>query len=94
MVDSIFLKNTFDKIRVILPNITDWYISLNLASQKGVSNWLSVKPLKKYNFSLNKFECKDGLHRDMDVCHSPGLTQSNLPTHATKNVKGVIMTLR
>ena len=33
-----FFLNTFDKIRVILPNITDWYISLNLASQKGVSN--------------------------------------------------------
>ena len=34
----------------------------NLALQKGASNWLSVLPLKRYNFYLIKSEFKDGLH--------------------------------
>ena len=29
-------------------------LTINLASQKGASNWLSVLPLKRSNFSLNK----------------------------------------
>ena len=37
-------------------------LTLNLASQKGTLNWLSVLPLKRYNFSLSKSEIKDGLH--------------------------------
>ena len=37
-------------------------LTINLASQKEASNWLSVLPLKRYNFSLNKSEFKDGLH--------------------------------
>ena len=37
-------------------------LTLTLASQKGALNWLSVLPLKKYNFSLNKSEFKDGLN--------------------------------
>ena len=44
-------------------------LTINLASQKGASNWLSMLPLKKYNFSLNKSEFKDGLHLDMDGNH-------------------------
>ena len=36
-------------------------LTINLASQKGASNWLSVLPLKRYNFSLDKSEFKDGL---------------------------------
>ena len=36
--------------------------TINLASQKGPSNWLSVLPLKRYNFSLNQSEFKDGFY--------------------------------
>ena len=41
---------------------TEKKLTINLASQKGASNWLSVIPLKRYNFSLNKTEFKNGLH--------------------------------
>ena len=37
-------------------------LTINFASKKGASNWLSVLPLKRYNFSLNKSQFKDGLH--------------------------------
>ena len=37
-------------------------VTINLASQKGASNWLSVLPLQRCNFSLNKSEFKDRLY--------------------------------
>ena len=37
-------------------------LTINLASQKGASNWLSVLPLKIYNFTLNKSEFLGGLY--------------------------------
>ena len=37
-------------------------LTISLASEKEASSWLSVLPLKRYNFSLNKSEFKDRLH--------------------------------
>ena len=37
-------------------------LTINLELQKGASNWPSVLPLKRYNFSLNKSKFKDEFH--------------------------------
>ena len=37
-------------------------LTVNLPSQKGASNWLSMLPSTKFSFSFNKSENKDGLH--------------------------------
>ena len=41
-------------------NETDNY-AIDLASEKGASNWLNALPLSRYNFNLNKSEFRDGL---------------------------------
>ena len=56
-------KFTLTKKAKIMENCSsERKLTINFASQKGASNWLSVLPLKKYNFPLNKLEFKDGLH--------------------------------
>ena len=37
-------------------------LTMNLASQKGASSWLSVLPPKKFTFPSTIMEFKDGLH--------------------------------
>ena len=36
--------------------------ALELASEKGASNWLKVLPLSRYKFNLNKSEFRDGMY--------------------------------
>ena len=40
---------------------TDKY-AIDLASEKGASNWLNALPLNRYNFNLNKSEFRDGIY--------------------------------
>ena len=42
-------------------NETDKY-AIDLASEKGASNWLNALPLSRYNFNLNKSEFRDGIY--------------------------------
>ena len=35
---------------------------LELASEKGASNWLNAQPRSRYNFNLNKSEFRDGIY--------------------------------
>ena len=42
-------------------NETDKY-AIDLASEKGASNWLNALPLSRYNFNLNKSEFRDGVY--------------------------------
>ena len=42
-------------------NETDKY-AIDLASEKGASNWLNALPLSRYNFNLNKSEFRDGFY--------------------------------
>ena len=49
------------KILVNSLNETDKY-AIDLASEKGASNWLNVLLLSRYNFNLNKSEFRDGIY--------------------------------
>ena len=74
-------------------------LTINLASQKGASNWLSVLPLKTYNFSLNKSEFKDGLHLryGWESPNTPRLCPCGQPfllTHSLRCHKGGCTHLR
>ena len=40
---------------------TDKY-AIDLASEKGSSNWLNALPLNRYNFNLNKSDFRDGIY--------------------------------
>ena len=42
-------------------NETDKY-AIDLASEKGSSNWLNALPLSRYNLNLNKSEFRDGIY--------------------------------
>ena len=53
----------------------DLQCSMELASEKGASNWLSALPLEKYGFALHK-----GAFRDA-VCLRYGWIPKNLSTH-------------
>ena len=49
--------------------------SLELASEKGASNWLSSLPLERYSFALHKVAFRDV------VCLRYGWQPQHLPTH-------------
>ena len=51
--------------------------SMELASQKGASNWLSARPLEKYDFVLHKSAFSDA------VCLRYGWQPQNLPEYCT-----------
>ena len=51
--------------------------SLELASEKGASNWLSALPLERYSFALHK-----GAFRDA-ICLRYGWQPQHLPSHCT-----------
>ena len=74
-------------------------LTINLAWKKGASNWLSVLPLKNYNFSLNKSEFKDGLHLryGWEPLNTPYTCPCGQPftlTHAPHCLKGRYTHLR
>ena len=49
--------------------------SMELASEKGASNWLSALPFEKYGFALHKGAFQD------DVCLHYGWIPKNISTH-------------
>ena len=47
-------KMQCEQVRESLPSITER--AVELATEKGASNWLTVIPIKEMNFNLNKRE--------------------------------------
>ena len=85
---------TLSKKACIMENcLSKKKLTINLASQKGASNWLSVLPLKKFNFSLNKSELEDGLHlrygwQPPNTPHKGPCEPSFTLTHSLHSPKG------
>ena len=52
---------------------------LELASEKGASNWLTTIPLERYNFDLNKGAFRDALNLRY------GWKHKHLPSHCACN---------
>ena len=48
-----------EQVRESLPSKTER--AVELAMEKGASNWLTVIPIKEMNFSLNKIEFRDAI---------------------------------
>ena len=72
---------------------------VNLAPEKGASNWLNVLPLTKRGFSLNKSEFRDGLQ--LKYGNEPRKLAKTCPcghdstiTHALQSSKGEYTHLR
>ena len=51
------LKMQCEQVRESLPSKTEH--AVELATEKGASNWLTVIPIKEMNFNLNKREFRD-----------------------------------
>ena len=51
------LKEELEEVKTMLPDKTQR--AVDLASEKGASNWLTVIPLKGMDFDLNKREFRD-----------------------------------
>ena len=54
-----WLKMQCEQVRESLPSKTER--AVELAMEKGASNWLTVIPIKEMNFSLNKIEFRDAI---------------------------------
>ena len=57
------LKEELEEVKALLPDKTQR--AVDLACEKGASNWLTVIPLKDMDFDLNKREFRDALNFDM-----------------------------
>ena len=55
------IKNRKETNHINFLNETDKY-AIDLASEKGASNWLNALPLSRYNFNLNKLEFRVGIY--------------------------------
>ena len=53
------LKKELEEVKAMLPDKTQR--AVDLACEKGASNWLTVIPLKDMDFDLNKREFRDAL---------------------------------
>ena len=62
-IKTLKTERTNQKRTNILNNLSDnEKYALELASEKGASNWLNALPLSRYNFNLNKSEFRDGIY--------------------------------
>ena len=67
------LKIQCEQVRESLPGKTER--AVELALEKGASNWLTVIPLKEMNFNLNKREFRDAikLRYDLEITDMPAI---------------------
>jgi hypothetical protein len=111
-IDSTALKKTkeqikenrqkfYDEKRQTIINKSSETVAriIELASEKGVSCWLTSLPLKDYGFSMNKQEFHDAiaLRYDMKISNVPGIclcNQKNSINHALTCHKGGYTILR
>ena len=62
-IKTLKTERTNQKRTNILNNLSDnEKYALELAPEKGASNWLNTVPLCKYNFNLNKSNFRDGIY--------------------------------
>ena len=54
-----WLKMQYEQVRESLPSKTER--AVELATEKGASNWLMVIPIKEMNFNLSKREFRDAI---------------------------------
>ncbi|CAH3146181.1 unnamed protein product [Porites lobata] len=68
-----FLKMQCEQVRESLPSKTER--AVELATEKGASNWLTVIPIKEVNFNLNKREFRDAikLRYDWEMADLPAM---------------------
>ena len=62
-----------EQVRESLPSKTER--AVELAKEKGVSNWFTVIPIKEMNFNLNKREFRDAikLRYDWEIADLPAM---------------------
>ena len=62
-----------EQVRESLPSKTER--AVELAKEKGASNWLTVIPIKEVNFNLNKREFRDAikLRYDWEIADLPAM---------------------
>ena len=67
------LKEELEEVKALLPDKTQR--AVNLACEKGASNWLTVIPLKDMDFDLNKREFRDAvrLRYDWPIPDNPSI---------------------
>ena len=67
------LKEELEEVKAILPDKTQR--AVDLACEKGASNWLTVIPLKDMDFDLNKQEFRDAprLRYDRPIPDNPSI---------------------
>ena len=67
------LKMQCDQVRESLPSKTERVVEL--ATEKGASNWLTVIPINEMNFNLNKREFRDAtkLRYDWEIADLPAM---------------------
>ena len=67
------LKIQYEQVRESLPGKTEQ--AVELALEKGASNWLTVIPVKEMNFNLNKSEFRDAikLRYDWEITDIPAI---------------------
>ena len=58
------LKEELEEVKALLPDKTQR--AVDLACEKGASNWLTVIPLKDMDFDLNKREFRDAVRLRYD----------------------------
>ena len=70
------LKGKLEELKVSLPVRTQR--AVDLACEKGASNWLTAIPLKDMNFNLSKREFRDALrlHYDWPIPNSPSVCEA------------------
>ena len=68
-----WLKMQCEQVRESLPGKTER--AVELALEKGASNWLMVIPIKEMNFNLNKRELRDALklRYDWEITDIPAI---------------------
>ncbi|XP_044169682.1 uncharacterized protein LOC122953779 [Acropora millepora] len=68
-----WLKMQCEQVRDSLPSKTERVVEL--ATEKGASNWLTVIPIKEMNFNLNKREFRDAvkLRYDWEIADLPAM---------------------
>ena len=71
-----WLKMQCEQVRESLPSKTER--AVELALEKGASNWLTVIPIKEMNFNLNKREFSDAikLRYDWKITDIPAICAS------------------
>ena len=67
------LKMQCEQVRESLPSKTER--AVELATEKGASNWLTVIPIKEMNFNLSKREFRDAikLRYDWEIANLPAM---------------------